>query len=269
MADTKLSAETPRGPIQLADLVRMVRPGVPNLDGSFSGADIAEFIRDVVASTLVQGANVTIIPDDVTDKITIAAAAGGGGGGSAVPVHPGYVSQRVYRPAPYGPTPLAPSDGAIGFYPMLIREEVTLDRLAAHLVTSASGSEIKIGIYAHDAAARAPGAKVVELAAPLSGAGTSGISVAGAFGSNPTLAAGLYWLAVLVSGTATWTCIGNADAQTSALLGTTAASNMLQAATCLYLAGFGYANGLPANYSAVAGAAPATVGIPLIGFRKA
>jgi hypothetical protein len=40
-----------------------------------------EQVRDVIAATLVAGANVTITPDDVADTITIAASGGGGGGG--------------------------------------------------------------------------------------------------------------------------------------------------------------------------------------------
>lgn len=44
---------------------------------------LAEYVRDVVAATLVEGSNVTLTVNDGADTITIAATGGGGGGVTA------------------------------------------------------------------------------------------------------------------------------------------------------------------------------------------
>lgn len=47
-------------------------------------ADLAEYIRDIISETLVQGANVSITKDDTGNTVTIATTGGSGGGGGDI-----------------------------------------------------------------------------------------------------------------------------------------------------------------------------------------
>ena len=145
-----------------------------------------ELIRDTIGSALVAGANITITVNDAGDTITIASA-----GGEASQLPPlsgrwlasgsGATSSAIFNVS-----------GRIFYVPLLVPATCTIDRIGVHLQAGSAGTNAKLAIYGSNAS-RFPGNKIADCAAAISTA-SSGVAE-GTFSSNPTLTAGLYWLA--------------------------------------------------------------------------
>src|SRR5690606_35375955 len=100
-----------------------------------------EQVRDVVAATLVAGANVTITPDDGADTITISASGSGGGGGAVDSVN----GQTGVVELDYEDVGAAPEEHthAAG--------DITSGTLAiARIPTGTSSSTVAVGNHSHD-----------------------------------------------------------------------------------------------------------------------
>lgn len=82
--------------------------------------------------------------------------------------------------------------GRIFYVPIIINTACTIDRIGIHVQTAAAGTNAKLGIYAAGTN-RLPGAKIADCAAAISTASSGRLE--GTFTVNPSLAAGLYWLA--------------------------------------------------------------------------
>jgi hypothetical protein len=76
MSGTKASADTDVAVLNATDRLLAVRPGTPNANVMIPGTVVAEYVRDVIAATLVAGANVTLAVNDAGDTITINASSG-------------------------------------------------------------------------------------------------------------------------------------------------------------------------------------------------
>lgn len=115
--------------------------------------------------------------------------------------HPGFVSGNWYAggPAGAGNTVAAAADLFVA-HPFFAPAAVTLQALGLRVTAGVASTNVRLGIYAN--AGGVPGAKLAELAAPVSTA-TSGSDASGSFSSNPALPPGWYWLATLFDGAPT------------------------------------------------------------------
>lgn len=191
-------------------------------------SNLAKFIRDTIADTLAQGANVTITRDGAGNTITIAATGGSGGGGGDVdasqivsgviaPARLGTGSRdgtKVLRddgvwsapggaalllPVPASGTwlvPLVRNASQAGWdqdrtgCPLVLAAPTPIDALACFVTVSAAGSSVRLSLYDSDSYGRARNrvASVV-----VSGAATGAIE--GAI-TPVTLPAGIYHPAI-------------------------------------------------------------------------
>lgn len=157
------------------------------LAGKQDTSTIAEVIRDTMGTALVQGANITITVNDAGDTITIAAA--GGGETSQLPPRSG---AWLASGSGANSAAIMGSSGRIFYVPLIVPASCTIDRIGIHVQTGDAGTNAKLGIYG-STAARLPGSLIAACASPVSTA--TGGAKEGTFSVNPTLAAGLYWLA--------------------------------------------------------------------------
>lgn len=163
--------------------------------------DLSEAIRDLIASFLVAGSNVTITHNDAGDTLTIASSGGGGaslaaqgrpkvGGGNGFWTVPGvsFVSVSTYTA----------NANLIKYFPFYCLTDITIDRLACEVTSAAAaGNTLRIAIYNADADYQ-PTSLVVDSGTLA----TDSTGVKEATVSN-TLTAGRYLLAVNASVTAT------------------------------------------------------------------
>jgi hypothetical protein len=169
-------------------LTAALAPGKVEGDYYAVAASMPELIRDTMGTALVAGANITITVNDAGDTITIAAS---GGSGSTL--------QLATRSGAWfgsgsgtSASAIMGFTGRIFYVPLLVPASMTIDRIGINVQTGDAGTNAKLGIYNSDAN-RLPSTLITACAAPVSTA-TSGLKE-GTFSSNPTLAAGLYYLA--------------------------------------------------------------------------
>lgn len=257
MADTKISALTAATVIQSGDKLPMAR-GAANF--SVDDSVLAEFVRDVIGATLLQGANVSLVINDGGDTITISSS-GSGGGGASVPRHPGYASGRWYRPGPYTQTNAAVSIAAMQAIPLIVPEDVTVTDLGVQVVTGIGGANGKLAIYDHNAALHIPGNKLTE----VSVAPTATNAAASATLATPlALAAGIYWVVCQFDQAVTLVVTGITDGAISHQLGTTNANPTRMDNTLNYAQAF--SAGLPSVYPTT-GFNPGNGSCPMVCFK--
>jgi hypothetical protein len=160
-------------------------PGKVEGDYYAVAASMPELIRDTMGTALVQGANITITVNDAGDTITIAAS---GGSGRLSTINGKYFGE--FASFSQG----ALTANRIYYIPLIVPNSTTVDQLSIWVATSDAAALLKMGIYSPHSTTRLPNSKVVENTADLSGASTGRKDAV--FGSNPTLAAGLHWLAL-------------------------------------------------------------------------
>lgn len=154
--------------------------------------------------------------------------------------HFGYIAANWYFPpgVTMGPTPGAPSANTIYVTPLVIKERCTLSALAARVGSSQAAQNCQLAIYASNPTTKMPTGNALSSTANISTAsGTTNISAA--LGANQQIEPGLYWLAFNTSSTtATFAVVSAAGGPATALIGSSALTNMWAAASAIQLLGF-------------------------------
>lgn len=144
--------------------------------------------------------------------------------------HPGYIAANWYMPQRFAALSagVALTSNTIYYTPFLIERRVTISDLGLNINTASAGNNIKLAIYANNAATGRP------TGAPLAETGnmsttSTGIVTADITGANVTLDPGIYWVAMWADNSVVVVRVINRDSSAShfpALIGTATTGNI-------------------------------------------
>lgn len=184
--------------------------------------------------------------------------------GAAPIQHPGFRSGRYYSTwaGALGSTAAFPggASGPLNVYPFFLASPISYTGLYARVVTGAASSNLKMGLYAHDASLHLPvGAPLVAVNTAQSSAAAGNVGAA----TSGNLAPGLYW-AAMIGDTATGAqcvSINSSDLLSSWTLGRTTQS---AAGCCALSVAQTFSSNLPTLTGAESWADVGTTGCPVL-----
>lgn len=182
-----------------------VNVSVPNTSPLTTKGDLYGYSS--VNARIPVGSNGNVLTADSTQTLGLkwAASAGGGGIPWANPAAGSFLS--IYNcflpntPPVYTPSGGTITTGTLYYMPLLVPYSLTVTTIQVNVGTAAAGQTIVMGLYVSDVANSIPAG-----AGPIANSNSGNISIASTgtvqytFGTPITLAAGLYWTAISVSG---------------------------------------------------------------------